>query len=91
MMKGFGVNTFVLVNSDGLRTFVKFHWKPHLGTHALVWDEALKLQGHDPDFLRRDLAECVQIYIIPAIHSRQSQGYRDGSLPQVGARSTAHQ
>ena len=41
------------------RTFVKFHWKPHEGAHSLVWDEALKLGGQDPDFLRRDLAEYV--------------------------------
>lgn len=43
MMKGFGVNTFVLVNAEGKRTFVKFHWKPHLGTHALCWDECMKV------------------------------------------------
>ena len=52
MIKGFGVNTFVLVNAEGKRTFVKFHWKPHLGSHGLVWDEALKLGGQDPDYLR---------------------------------------
>lgn len=56
---GFGVNTFVLVNAAGKRTFVKFHWKPHLGTHALTWDECMKLMGNDPDFLRRDLADAI--------------------------------
>lgn len=61
MIKGFGVNTFVLVNAEGKRTFVKFHWRPQLGTHGLVWDEALKLQGHDPDYLRRDLAEYAHL------------------------------
>lgn len=50
MMQGFGVNTFVLVNKAGKRHFVKFHWIPHLGVHSLVWDEALKLGGQDPDF-----------------------------------------
>lgn len=60
MMKGFGVNTYVLVNAQGKRTFVKFHWKPHAGTHALVWDEALKLGGQDPDYLRRDLADAIE-------------------------------
>ncbi|GAA5902707.1 uncharacterized protein JCM6883_007214 [Sporobolomyces salmoneus] len=59
MMKGFGVNTFVLVNAEGKRTFVKFHWRPQLGAHGLVWDEALKLGGNDPDFLRRDLADAI--------------------------------
>ncbi|KAK4704954.1 catalase, partial [Phenoliferia sp. Uapishka_3] len=65
MMKGFGVNTYVLVNAEGKRTFTKFHWKPHLGTHALTWDECLKLQGHDPDFLRRDLAEAIEAGAYP--------------------------
>ena len=59
MMQGFGVNTFVLVNKQGKRHFVKFHWIPHLGVHSLVWDEALKLGGQDPDFHRKDLMEAI--------------------------------
>jgi catalase len=59
MMQGFGVNTFVLVNKEGKRHFVKFHWIPRLGVHSLVWDEALKLGGQDPDFHRKDLMEAI--------------------------------
>ncbi|KAJ9120744.1 hypothetical protein QFC22_002675 [Naganishia vaughanmartiniae] len=54
MMQGFGIHTFRLVNAEGKGTFVKFHFTPELGTHSLVWDEALKLAGQDPDFHRRD-------------------------------------
>jgi catalase len=39
--------------------FVKFHWKPKLGKHSLVWDEAQKIAGKDPDFHRRDLWESI--------------------------------
>jgi catalase len=60
MMEGFGVHTFRLVNADGVSRFVKFHWKPKLGVHSLVWDEAQQLAGKDPDFLRRDLWEAIQ-------------------------------
>ncbi|KAF3925362.1 Catalase-3 [Dactylellina cionopaga] len=60
MMQGFGVNTFTLVNSAGERSFVKFHFKPELGVHSLVWDEALKLAGQDPDFHRKDLEEAIK-------------------------------
>ena len=60
MMQGFGVHTFRLVNSKGLSTFCKFHWKPLLGTHSLVWDEAVKIAGADPDFHRRDLWEAIE-------------------------------
>ncbi len=60
MMQGFGVHTFRLVNEAGESVFCKFHWKPLLGTHALVWDEAVKLMGADPDFHRRDLWEAIE-------------------------------
>ena len=60
MMQGFGVHTFRLVNSDGVSTFVKFHWKPKLGVQSLVWDESAKLQGADNDFHRRDLWEAIE-------------------------------
>jgi catalase len=60
MMEGFGVHTFRLVNGQGVSRFVKFHWKPLLGVHGLVWDEAQKLAGKDPDWLRRDLWEAIQ-------------------------------
>jgi len=59
MMQGFGVNTFTLVNAKGERSFVKFHFTPVLGVHSLVWDEALKLAGQDPDFHRKDLMEAI--------------------------------
>ena len=61
MMDGFGVHTFILVNQEGKRTFAKFHWRALLGAHGLVWDEALKLAGQDPDFHRRDLAENIEV------------------------------
>ncbi len=60
MMQGFGVHTFRLVNAQGKSTFCKFHWKPLLGTHSLVWDEAVKISGADPDFHRRDLWEAIE-------------------------------
>ena len=59
MMEGFGIHTFRLINKSGKSTYVKFHWKPQLGVHSLVWNEAQKLAGFDPDFHRRDLAEAI--------------------------------
>jgi len=59
-MEGFGVHTFRLVNEAGESVFCKFHWKPLLGTHSLVWDEAVKIAGADPDFHRRDLWEAIE-------------------------------
>jgi catalase len=59
-MEGFGVHTFRLVNSLGRSTFVKFHWKPKLGMQSVVWNEAVKISGADPDFHRRDLWDAIQ-------------------------------
>ncbi|MFB4320216.1 catalase [Actinomadura sp. 21ATH] len=65
MMQGFGVHTFRLVNAQGRGTFVKFHWKPKLGTHSLVWDETQKIAGKDPDFNRRDLWDSIEAGVFP--------------------------
>ena len=59
MMEGFGVHTFKLVNARGKVKLCKFHWKPVLGMASLVWDEAQKIAGKDPDFHRRDLWEAI--------------------------------
>jgi catalase len=58
-MEGFGVHTFRLVNAEGRSTFVKFHWKPKLGLQSVVWNEAVKISGADPDFHRRDLWDAI--------------------------------
>ena len=60
-MEGFGVHTFRFVNADGKSTFVKFHWKPKLGLQSVVWNEAVKINGADPDFHRRDLWNAIQM------------------------------
>ncbi|MEO7714794.1 MAG: catalase [Capsulimonas sp.] len=60
-MDGFGVHTFRLVNAEGKSTFVKFHWKPVLGAHSLVWDESQKIAGKDPDFHRRDMFDSIEM------------------------------
>lgn len=59
-MEGFGVHTFRLVNQAGKSTFVKFHWKPKQGLQSVTWDEAVKINGADPDYHRRDLWHAIQ-------------------------------
>ncbi|WCP15779.1 Catalase C [Sphingobium sp. AntQ-1] len=58
-MEGFGVHTFRLVDAKGKSTFVKFHWKPKQGLQSVVWNEAVKINGADPDFHRRDLWDAI--------------------------------
>ncbi|PEQ13616.1 catalase HPII [Novosphingobium sp. PC22D] len=59
LMEGFGVHTFRLVNEKGEAKFVKFHWKPRLGMQSVIWNEALKINGMDPDFHRRDMWAAI--------------------------------
>lgn len=59
MMEGFGVHTFRLIDAKDKARFVKFHWRPVLGSFSLIWDEAVKIAGADNDFHRRDLWESI--------------------------------
>jgi catalase len=58
-MEGFGVHTFRLIDAQGRSTFVKFHWKPKQGLQSVMWNEAVKINGADPDFHRRDLWDAI--------------------------------
>ncbi|WP_253938467.1 catalase [Hahella sp. HN01] len=59
-MEGFGVHTFRFINAAGKSTFVKFHWKPAQGMQSVTWDEALRINGADPDYHRRDMWNAIQ-------------------------------
>ena len=65
-MEGFGVHTFRFVNAQGHSTFVKFHWKPKMGLQSVLWDEAVKSNGADPDRHRRDLWDTIDRGDFPA-------------------------
>ncbi len=65
MMEGFGIHTFRFIDAQGKSRFVKFHLKPKLGMHSVLWDEALKINGKDPDFHRRDLFEAIESGAFP--------------------------
>ncbi|MCW2119989.1 catalase [Flavobacterium sp. 7A] len=60
MMEGFGIHTFRFINSKNESHFVRFHWKPKLGVHSITWDEAVKINGADSDFHRRDLWDAIE-------------------------------
>ncbi|HWV13709.1 MAG TPA: catalase HPII, partial [Sphingobium sp.] len=60
-MEGFGVHSFRLINAEGKGTFVKFHFKPKQGLQSVLWNEALKINGADPDFHRRDLWDAIDL------------------------------
>lgn len=59
MMESWSINTYLFVNDQDVATFVRYVWKPVLGVHSLLQDEALTIGGLDPDFHRRDLREAI--------------------------------
>lgn len=59
MIASWSINTYLFVNEQEVPTFVRFVWKPVLGEHSLLQDEAQKIGGIDPDFHRRDLREAI--------------------------------
>src|SRR5580692_10529201 len=64
-IQGFGVHTYRLLDDEDNATFVKFHWRPKLGTQSTCWDEALKIAGADPDYHRRDLFDAIDTGAFP--------------------------
>ena len=64
-MQGFGVHTYRLVNAARRVAFRQVPLDAAAGTHSLVWDEAVKISGADPDFHRRDLWEAIEAGAYP--------------------------
>lgn len=59
MMESWSINTYLFINDENKATFVRFVWKPVLGVHSLLQEEAIKLGGIDPDYHRKDLREAI--------------------------------
>ncbi len=59
MMEAWPINTMRLVDAEGRSTFARFVWKPELGVHSLLLDEANVLGGVDPDYHRNDMIEAI--------------------------------
>jgi catalase len=58
-MDGFGSHTYSLINEDGQRVWVKWHFKTQQGIRNLSAQEAVRLAGVDPDYAQRDLFKAI--------------------------------
>lgn len=54
-MPGFGVNTFVWINEKGMRSYIKYYWKPLAGEQTITRQEADLLAGLEPDVATNEL------------------------------------
>jgi catalase len=58
-MHGFGSHTYSLINVDGERVYVKWHFLTQQGIKNLSADEAVRIAGTDPDYSQRDLFNAI--------------------------------
>lgn len=59
-MHGFGSHTYSLINAQGERHWVKWHYKTQQGIKNLAPAEAARLAGTDPDYAQRDLFSAIE-------------------------------
>jgi catalase len=58
-MHGFGSHTYSLINADGERVYVKWHFLTQQGIKNLSAEEATRIAGSDPDYAQRDLFNAI--------------------------------
>ena len=58
---GFGVNTYIWVNSRSERFYIKYHWKTVKGLETIDREEAEQLSGSDPDVATRKLYNSIEM------------------------------
>ncbi|QJD89109.1 catalase [Duganella dendranthematis] len=58
-MHGFGSHTYSLINAEGKRVYVKWHFLTQQGIKNLSAEEATRIAGSDPDYAQRDLFNAI--------------------------------
>jgi catalase len=59
-MEGSGVNTYKLVNEQGVAHLVKFHFQPRQGVRNLTSKQAAEIQARDFGHATRDLYDAIE-------------------------------
>ncbi|MDI2090773.1 catalase [Commensalibacter oyaizuii] len=59
-MHGYGSHTYSLINKDGVRTWVKWHYRTQQGIKNLDPQKADELAGTNPDYATQDLFDAIE-------------------------------
>lgn len=59
-MNGYSSHTFMWVNAEGERFWVKYHFKTDQGIDFLTQEDADRIAGEDADYHRRDLFNSIK-------------------------------
>jgi len=65
-MNGYSSHTYLWVNADGQRFWVKYHFKTDQGIEFLTQDDADRIAGQDADYHQRDLFEAIERGELPS-------------------------
>ncbi len=58
-MNGYGSHTYMWINAEGEKFWVKYHFHSDQGVEGLTGAEATRIAGEDADHHRRDLYEAI--------------------------------
>ena len=58
--EGFGVNTYKMVNAEGVAVLVKYHWKPKVGFRGLTQEQANEIQATNFNHATQDLYDAIE-------------------------------
>jgi catalase len=56
----FGVNTYKMVNAEGVAVLVKYHWVPKQGVRNLTQAEAQEVQAANFNHATQDLYDAIE-------------------------------
>jgi catalase len=59
-MNGYSSHTYMWVNAEGKKVWVKYHFKTDQGIKCLTQEEADRLAGADGDYHQRDLYKAIE-------------------------------
>ncbi|TWE12457.1 catalase [Rudaeicoccus suwonensis] len=65
-MNGYGSHTYLWINADGEKFWVKYHFHSNQGVEGLTGDEATRIAGQDADYHRRDLSDAIDAGDFPS-------------------------
>jgi catalase len=58
-MNGYGSHTYMWINADGQRFWIKYHFRTDQGVEFLTQDEGDRMAARDADYHQRDLFEHI--------------------------------
>lgn len=65
-MNGYGSHTYMWINAQGEKSWVKFHFLTNQGMEFFTNDEAERMAGVDADYHRRDLFDAIEVGNFPS-------------------------